>query len=127
MPLDQAMKTVMRARGLKVPDVLTRMLQRDRSTVYRLLNGDTRDAKLSTLLGLCSALDVSPNELLSLAGLWNDEGPSTDSLDIRLRQVFAVVQALAAPYKLVAVTQVERLVGTWQEAAEGILGRELEP
>jgi DNA-binding Xre family transcriptional regulator len=126
MPLDQAMKTVMRERGLKMPDLLTRMLQRDRSTVYRLFNGDTRDAKLSTLLDLCAALDVTPNDFLSLAGLWNDEGHTADSLDARLRKVFTIVQALAAPYKLVAVTQVERLVGTWQEAADGVLGREPE-
>jgi len=124
MPLHQAIRTVMRARGLKMPDLLVRMPRRDRSTVYRLLNGDTQDAKVSTLLDLCSALGVTPNDLLSLAGLWSAAGRSPDSLDARLRQVFAAVQALAAPYKLVAVTQVERLVGTWQEAADGVLGRD---
>lgn len=124
MPLHQAIRAVMRARGMKMPDLLAQMPQRDRSTIYRLLNGDTRDAKVSTLLELCSALGVSPTDLLSLAGLWSDAGRSPDSLDVRLRRVFAIVQTLAAPYKLVAVTQVERLVGTWQEAADGVLGRD---
>lgn len=121
MPLDQAIHTALKARGLKVADLLARMPQRDRSTIYRLLSGETRDAKVSTLLGLCRALGVTPNDLLGLAGLWSEPGRSTDPLDVRLRKVFAMVQALAAPYKLVAVTQVERLVGTWQEAAEGLL------
>jgi DNA-binding Xre family transcriptional regulator len=124
MPLHQAIRSAMSARGLKVPDLLARMPQRDRSTVYRLLNGDTRDAKVSTLISLCSALGVTPNELLSLAGLWSDPARSADPLDVRLRRIFAMVQALAPPYKLVAVTQVERLIATWQEAAEGLLGRE---
>jgi DNA-binding Xre family transcriptional regulator len=127
MPLDQAIQTAMHARGVTVAELLARMPQRDRSTIYRLLKGDTRDAKLSTMVGLCRALGVTPNDLLGLAGLWSEPARSTDSLDVRLRRVFAMVQALAAPYKLVAVTQVERLVGTWQEAAEGVLGIEDEP
>lgn len=123
MPLHQAIRTVMQAHGLKTPELLSRMPQKDRSTVYRLLSGDTRDAKVSTLLGLCLALGVTPNDLLSLAGLWNDADP----LDLRLRRVCETVQGLASPYKLVAVTQVERLVDTWQEAADGVLGREPGP
>jgi DNA-binding Xre family transcriptional regulator len=127
MPLHQAIRSVMRERGLKMPDLLEGMPRRDRSTVYRLLNGDTQDAKLSTLLDLCEALGVTPNDLLGLAGLWTDAGRSADVLDVRLRRVFAIVQALATPYKLVAVTQIERLVSTWQEAADGVLGRNVEP
>jgi DNA-binding Xre family transcriptional regulator len=124
MSLDQAIQTALRERGLKVADLQARMPQRDRSTIYRLLSGETRDAKLSTLLALCRALGVTPNELLGVAGLWGGPGRSADTLDLRLRKVFGTVQALAAPYKLVAVTQVERLVGTWQEAAEGLLSAE---
>lgn len=121
VPIEQGIQTAMQARGLKVADVLARIPQRDRSTIYRLLNGETRDAKVSTLLGLCDALGVSPNDLLGLSGLWDEPGPPEDALDARLRRVIALVQALAIPYKLVAVTQIERLVGTWQEAAEGLL------
>ncbi len=124
MPLDQAIQAALRARGLNVADLLARMPQRDRSTIYRLLSGETRDAKVSTLLGLCRALGVTPNDLLGLAGLWSEAGRSADPLDLRLRRVFAMVEALAAPYKVVAVTQVERLVSTWQEAAEGLLTAE---
>ena len=137
MPLHEAIRTVMEAQGLKTPDLLSRMPQKDRSTVYRLLKGDTQDARVSTLLGLCCALGVTPNDLLSQAGLWNEVAPldarlrrafgmEADALDVRLCQAFGTVQGLASPYKVVAVTQVERLVGTWQEAAEGVLGRELE-
>lgn len=70
MSLQQAIRAAMRARGVETKDLLARMAQRDRSTVYRLLSGDTRDTRLSTLLALCSALGISPNELLVQAGLW---------------------------------------------------------
>lgn len=127
MGLDQAIHLAMRARGITVAELLKGVPQRDRSTIYRLLKGDTQDAKVSTLLGLCKALGVTPNDLLGLAGLWNEPGRSTDPLDVRLRRVFAIVQGLGAPYKVVAVTQVERLANTWEEAAAGILGLENEP
>lgn len=107
-------------RGLKMPELLASLPQRDRSTIYRLLKGDTRDAKIGTVLAVCAALELSPNELLSLAGLWPDNR-SSDQLDTRLRQVFTALQSLARPYKVVAVTQVERLVDTWQDAADGLL------
>jgi hypothetical protein len=76
---------------------------------------------MSTFVSICTALGVTPNDLLGLAGLWGETGRAGDQLDLRLRKVFALVQTLAVPYKLVAVTQIERLVGTWQEAAEGRL------
>ncbi len=121
MAIEQGIQMAMQARGLKVADLLARIPQRDRSTIYRLLNGETRDAKVSTLLGLCHALGVTPNDLLGLSGLWGEQGRPGDQLDARLHKVVALVQALAVPYKVVAVTQIERLVGTWQEAAEGLL------
>ncbi|MGI8551731.1 MAG: helix-turn-helix domain-containing protein [Dehalococcoidia bacterium] len=124
MSLQQALQAAMRARNLKVGDLLTRMQQRDRSTIYRLLSGDTRDAKMSTLLAVCVALGITPNDLLGLAGLWQESGRSPDPLDMRLRRSFSSVQTLATPYKIVAVVQIERLVETWQDAAGGLLGRE---
>ncbi|HTE84024.1 MAG TPA: helix-turn-helix transcriptional regulator [Dehalococcoidia bacterium] len=120
MSLHEAIREAMRAQGLQMPDLLAGMPQRDRSTVYRLLNGDTRDAKIGTLLGICVALEMTPTDLLTLAGLWTDSR-SGDQLDIRLRRVFVMLQSLATPYKVVAVTQVERLVETWRDAAEGLL------
>jgi DNA-binding Xre family transcriptional regulator len=124
MSLHQAIQTAMQAKGLKMGDLLARIPQRDRSTIYRLLSGDTRDARVSTLLALCSALGVTPDELLSLAGFWSEAERVLDPLDLRLRKVLTMVEGLVPPYKLVAVTQVERLMATWQEAAEGSLGRE---
>jgi DNA-binding Xre family transcriptional regulator len=120
MALHEAIKMTMDQRGLKMPELLASLPQRDRSTIYRLLKGDTRDAKIGTVLAVCAALELSPNELLSLAGLWPDNR-SSDQLDTRLRQVFTALQSLARPYKVVAVTQVERLVDTWQDAADGLL------
>jgi DNA-binding Xre family transcriptional regulator len=120
MTLHEAIKTTMQERGLQIPDLLAGMQQRDRSTVYRLLKGDTHDAKIGTLVAVCRALGVTPNDLLVNADLWPD-GRSTDQLDVRLRQVFADVQGLASPYRVVAVAQIERLVQTWHDAADGLL------
>jgi hypothetical protein len=120
MSLHEAIKATMQERGLQIPDLLAGMQQRDRSTVYRLLKGDTRDAKIGTLVAVCRALGVTPNELLVNAEIWPD-ARSTDQLDVRLRQVFAAVQGLASPYRIVAVAQIERLVQTWHDAAEGLL------
>ncbi len=121
MGLAHAIQEALRARGLPVGALLERTRQRDRSTIYRLLKGDTRDTRVSTLLALCSALGVTPNDLLGAAGLWTDDPRSSDPLDARLRRSFGVVQELVAPLKIVAVTQIERLADTWQEAAVGSL------
>lgn len=121
MPLQQAILSAMQARDLRVRDLLARMGPRNRSTVYRLLNGDIRDTRVSTLLALCSALGSTPNEVLGQAGLWSEESRSGDALDLRLRRSFALLQSLAVPLKLVAVTQIERLAETWQAAASGAL------
>ena len=122
--LAQAIQDALLSRGLPVRDLLRGAQQRDRSTIYRVLKGDTRDTKVSTLLVLCSALGITPNDLLGAAGLWTDDGRSSDPLDTRLRRSFGVVQDLAAPLKLVAVTQIERLADTWQEAVVGSLDGE---
>jgi DNA-binding Xre family transcriptional regulator len=120
MSLHEAIKATMQERGLEMPDLLAAMQQRDRSTVYRLLKGDTRDAKIGTLVAICRALGVTPNELLVHAELWPD-GRSGDQLDVRLHQVFSDVKGLAPPYRVVAVAQIERLVQTWHDAADGLL------
>jgi DNA-binding Xre family transcriptional regulator len=122
--LSHALQDALRTRGLRVGDLLTRTAQRDRSTIYRVLKGDTRDTKVSTLLALCAALGVTPNDLLGAAGLWADDARSPDPLDQRLRHSFGLVQTLAAPLKLVAVTQIERIVETWREAMVGSLDGE---
>jgi DNA-binding Xre family transcriptional regulator len=124
MPIAHAIRTVMQVRQLKMPDLLGRIGRRDRSTIYRLLSGDTQDTKVSTFLDLCSALSIAPNDLLGLAGLWSEAGRAGEPLDLRLRRAFATVQALPAPYQIVAVTQIERLIGTWEEVADGTMERD---
>lgn len=124
MSLEDAIRSAMHARELGAGDLLVRMQARDRSTVYRLLKGDIRDTKLSTLLAICQALEVTPNELLASAGLWDGSGRGASPLDARLDRTFGVVQDLATPYKAVAVTQIERLVETWQEVAGGSIERD---
>lgn len=124
MSLKSAITEALQARELKPGDLLARMQDRDRSTVYRLLNGDTRDTKISTMIALCAALEIDPNEFLALAGLWSEFGPAPDALDLRMRRTLSVTHKLALPYKLVAVTQIERLIDTWQEAASGALSIE---
>jgi DNA-binding Xre family transcriptional regulator len=124
MSLQGAIQSVMRTRQLPVSDLLARMPARHRSTVYRLLKGDILDTKVSTLLAVCQALSITPNELLVSAGLWDGVCMGANPLDTRLDRTVGVVRDLAVPYKLVAVTQIERLVETWQEVAGGSIGRE---
>lgn len=124
MSLEEAIRTAMQVREFGAGDLLARMQARDRSTVYRLLKGDIRDTKLSTLLAICQALEVTPNELLASAGLWDGSGRGTGALDARLERTVGVVQDLATPYKVVAIRQIERLVETWQEVAGGSIERD---
>src|SRR5579875_4214759 len=86
MSLAEAIKETMNARGLQTAEVARRLGEGyDRATFYRLLNGATTEPRLGTLLGLCRVLEVSPTELLQLAGLWPYIERPVDVLDVRLR------------------------------------------
>src|SRR5438067_1370569 len=93
--LAEAIKEIMDARGLRTADVARRLGEGyDRATFYRLLNGATTEPRLGTLVGLCRVLEVSPTELLQLAGLWPYRDRPVDTLDLQLRNAFAQLRVL---------------------------------
>lgn len=106
----------MNARGLEASDVARRLGEgHDRATFYRLLKGATTDPRLDTLLGLCRVLDVSPTELLQLAGLWPYITHTADALDVRMRDAFAQLQSLPPDDKRRAVSVVACVAECWKD------------
>jgi DNA-binding Xre family transcriptional regulator len=114
MALAQTIKEIMDARALRPADVARRLGGgRDHTTFYSVLNGTTTEPRLGTLVALCRALDVSPTELLQLAGLWPSHDRSVDTLDIQLRTAFARLQVLPFDDKQRAVAIVTYIAQTW--------------
>ncbi len=104
MSLATAIKAAMNARGLRAAEVTKRMVDgddtwNDHTTFYRLLNGATPDPRLGTLITLCTALEISPTELVQMAGVWPYHARPTDPIDLELRAVFAHMLALPAAEK----------------------------
>lgn len=119
MSLNEAIHSVMRAKGISNSDLLGNPdRHRDRTTMYRLLNGDTSDPKVSTLIEVCTGLNVTPNEILELSTLWTPRKRSTDPTDIGLRTAFARVQALPPAHKELALRLLNGLVGVLEESPE---------
>jgi len=113
--LAEAIKETMNARGLQTAEVARRLGEGyDRATFYRLLNGATTEPRLGTLLGLCRVLEVSPTELLQLAGLWPHRDRPADALDVRLRDTFAQLQGLPFEDKRRAVSIVSSIAEAWE-------------
>jgi DNA-binding phage protein len=116
--LSRAILSVMRIRNMTATRVAGRMQSgRNRATLYRILSGSTQDPKVSTFVDICRALDVSPIEVLQLAGLSPHTPRESDLLDIRLRQIFRHIQALPESAKRLAVAQVGVLTETLAEHA----------
>lgn len=106
MTLSKSITSVMRTRNMTPGNVTERMQSgRNRATLYRVLSGATQDPKLSTFLDICNALDVSPTDILQLAGLMKYRERRTDLLEVRLRQIFRRIQDMPEPTKRLAVTQ----------------------
>jgi len=88
MSLSEAIKQTMNARDLSTAEVARGLGKGcDRATFYRLLNGATTEPRLGTLVGLCDVLEISPTELLQLAGLWPQRGRAADAQGVRLRRL----------------------------------------
>ena len=109
----------MAAKGLIRRQLLERV-QRESSrwAVYRILSGKSADPRLSTVLVLCQALDVSPTELIQMGGFVPHIDRHNTSLDVRLRQAFAAAQALPSDVRELAVTQIEsaiKILRQWEE------------
>ncbi len=119
MSLADAIKKTMNARELPTAEVARRLGEGyDRATFYRLLNGATTEPRLGTLVGLCEVLDISPTELLQLAGLWPHRDRLADALDLRLRGAFSRLQALPNDEKRRAARIVGSIADSWDEQSE---------
>ena len=116
MSLNEAIHSVMRAKAITNSILLGNPdRHRDRTTMYRLLNGDTADPKVSTLIEVCTGLNVTPNEILELSLLWVPKKRSTDPTDIGLRTAFARVQNLDEDRKELALRLLLSLVAVLEE------------
>ena len=89
MALEDGVREALQARNLSQRELVQRV-PRDggRWAVYRILSGRSSDPRVSTLLVICQALQVSPTELLQLSGLWPREDRGDTADDVRLREVF---------------------------------------
>jgi transcriptional regulator with XRE-family HTH domain len=95
MSIGTAVRDVIEARGLRPAEIADRVGgTRNRATFYRVLSGETSDPRVSTLLEICSALTISPGELLQLAGLYQAQERPLKLIDIELRQAFGEIQQL---------------------------------
>ena len=95
MSLSEALRGVIDARGLRVAEVVARVSgARNGATFYRMLNGDTPDPYLSTVVELCNVLGTTPGELLRLAGQLDDTERAATLVGAMLRQAFGELQEL---------------------------------
>ncbi len=111
MSLAQAITQTMQAHGLTRAQVAERLGEtQNRSTFYRMLDGATKEPRLVTLVQLCIALEITPSELLELAGVWSPKTPGhAGPDDLRLRHAFAEIGALPMDGKQWAVSLVASL------------------
>jgi DNA-binding Xre family transcriptional regulator len=120
MSLAVAIQEVLKIRGMTRRELLARLpRQSSRWAVYRILASKSADARLSTILMICAALEVSPTELFQLAGFVPRVERSTALLDVRLRKSFAGVQGLSQETKDLAIQEIEAVVAvlqTWDAA-----------
>lgn len=116
--LSAAILAIMRTRKMTATQVATQMVSgRNRATLYRILSGSTQDPKVSTFIDICQALDVSPIEVLQLAGMVPHQPRDSDLLDIRMRQIFRRVQDLPEAIKRLAVAQLGVIVDAlWEHS-----------
>jgi len=63
-PIADALHRAMRARRLSAREVTRGMPGQQYATTYKILAGTSRDPRTSTLLALCRAIEVDPDEML---------------------------------------------------------------
>ena len=118
--LGEAIRRVLEAKEISAAAIADRMARdRSRPTFYRLLTGEITHPRLDTFVRLCELLQVSPTELLELAGLWTFHRRSTNPVDVRLRKIAGEIWRLPEPAKRVAVSQTESLLPSWRLLARG--------
>src|SRR5436190_21398217 len=95
MSLAEAINSVLKVRGLTRKELLDRLPQGASPwAVYRILAGKSIDPRVSTVLTICQALDVSPTELMQLAGTFPYRTRGAGAEEVRLRQAFRAVQGM---------------------------------
>jgi DNA-binding Xre family transcriptional regulator len=111
MSLATALAALAAARGMTPAEVADSVAgTQNRATFYRALNGETVDPRLSTLVNVCEVLDVTPAELLRVAGLLEDPAGALAPVDLGLRQALGAVQTLGEDDRRLIVTVVRSFV-----------------
>ena len=85
--LTEAVRRVMAERGLTTREVVGRFPERHLGTAYRILAGRTTDPWSSTVVQLCGALEVDPNDLLGAI-----PSPLAPELDALLSEARALTE-----------------------------------
>jgi transcriptional regulator with XRE-family HTH domain len=65
--LSERIRQVLRERGMVTRELTHRLGERHFATGYRLLGGKTTDPWISTVLAVCQALAIDPDELLQVS------------------------------------------------------------
>lgn len=117
--LAEAISQILAARGLRHEEMARRLGDnRYRGPFYRLMTGRTTDPRLGTFIDVCLALEVTPTELVQLAGLWPHKDREPDALDSTLRAAFARLQALPTEDKRSAIRLVSGIAEGWRDDGE---------
>ena len=120
MSISKAIRDLIEARGLRPVEVADRLEgKRNRATFYRLLSGDTNHPRASTLVGVCNALAISPNELLQFAGRLPYRERSLKLIDVELRRVFGEVQHLDEDDRRICLAALRSLIDLRAQRREG--------
>lgn len=83
----------------------------DRASVYRVLNGSTRNPQVTTLAAICRALDVRPQEVFERAGLWSAENGPKDARHAELRALWVSLGCLPDRERMRIIEVVRALLG----------------
>jgi transcriptional regulator with XRE-family HTH domain len=83
--LSERIQQVLRERGMANRDLVIGLAERHIGTGYRLLAGRTADPWISTVLEVCQALAVDPDDLLQVARAPLD--PELESLLAQVRRL----------------------------------------
>lgn len=120
MALADGVRVALTARGLTQRELVQRVPKdAGRWAVYRVLSGRSLDPRVSTLVILCEALQVSPTELLQLSGLQLREERGDTAHDLRLRKAFRSIQHLEAGSRDLATKVLDAVTGVLDRPSGG--------
>lgn len=121
MALSEAMTTVMQAKRITRAELMDRLPDpTSRWAVYRVLSGQSRDPRLSTIVSICHALSVEPNRLMQLSGYYDGLDRGDLLITSKLHALLSAAESLDATSKDLAVSQIEAIILPLREiAADG--------